>query len=103
MSKITYFFIRMWAPAAECDDPTAARYVARLEGDGEGDPSVQWTVTKEYTEGHFFKHLRTAVRVLRAVRRLSSRVELGWLYEIIQVDEEIVGSNVPEEEKEPVL
>jgi len=96
MKTLTYLFIRMWAPDSECSNPDDAHYVTRIEKD---DESVQWTVTREFTEANYFKKLKTAERVVRGVKRITERIKRGWLYEIIQVEEVIVDSNVPEKEK----
>ena len=95
MKTLTYLFIRMWAPDSECNNPDDAHYVARVE---HGD-NIQWTVTREFTEANYFKKLKTAERVVRGVKRITERIKRGWLYEIIQVEEVIVDSNVPEKEK----
>lgn len=98
MRSITYLFISMWAPHTECDDPEEPHYVARIEHD---EGTVQWTVTREFTEANYFKSVKTAERVIRGVRRISDRIERGWLYEIILVEEEIVETNVPEKVEKP--
>ena len=100
MSKLTFFVVRMWALPSECSDPEKPHYVARVEP-GKLEDTVQWTVTREFKEAHYFKKLRPAVGVVRSVVRIADRVTRGWLYEIIQIEEVIVASNVPEEEKEP--
>jgi len=97
MNSLTYLFIRLWAPKAESKDVDEPHYVQRIEPE-EGE--VQWTVTRDYDEANFFKSLRSATRVLRGVRRIADRITRGWLFEIIQVREEIMDSNVPEKEKE---
>jgi len=91
----------MWALPSECSDPGKAHFVARVDERDGG--VVQWTVTRDFTEAHYFKALRPAVGVVRSVTRIADRVTRGWLYEIIQIEEVIVASNVPEEEKEPVV
>lgn len=95
MKKLTYVFVRLWAPSTECSDPDNAHYVASVEH----ETSIQWTVTREFTEAHYFKKQKTAERVVRGVRRIADRIKRGWLFEVIQVDETIVGTNVPEKEK----
>jgi hypothetical protein len=91
-----YLFVRMWAPHEECNDPTNAHYVQSIPTDSGG---LQWTVTRVFTEAHVFKSLRTANRVVHNVRRIAGRIQRGWIYEIIEVKEEIVESNVPEDQK----
>ena len=95
--KLVYFFVRLWAPPSETSDPEEPHYVQRIDGEGE----TKWTTTRSYADANFFQSLKTAVRVMRGVARLAGRIEHGWLYEIIRVEEEIMASNVPEEETEP--
>ena len=99
MSHLSYLFVRLWAPEAETDDHGDPHYVRRLEE--EDGQNVRWTVTKVWKEAAFFKSLRVAQRIIRSVKRIKSRIERGWLYEIIFVEEEIVDTNVVEKEKEP--
>lgn len=90
---LNYLFIRMWAP--QKPDGTVEQdpyYVEQVDSDP-GD--TKWTVTRVFTEAHFFKSLRVASRIMTAVRRLAARIEHGWCYEIIHVEEEIVESNRP--------
>jgi hypothetical protein len=99
MSALEYLFVRLWAPEDECQDSEKAHYVTLV--DNEVDVH-QWTLTRVWKDAHFFKRLISAQRVLRGVQRIKSRLERGWLYEIICVSEEIVDSNVPVEEEEEV-
>lgn len=102
MSKLTFFVVRMWALPSECSDPENPHFVARV-GENRVDLLVQWTVTRDFKKAHYFKTLRPATGVVRGDPRIAGRVASGWLYEIIQIEEVIVASNVPEEEKEPVV
>lgn len=95
MKQIKYLFIQLWAPRTECSDPEKPHYVTSFDDGG----SVQWTLTREFEKAHNFKKLVTAERVVRGVRRIAERITRGWLFEIIQVEETIVESNVPEGEK----
>lgn len=94
MKKIAYLFIQLWAPKTECSDAEKPHYVASFEQDG----SVQWTLTREFSEAHNFKRHKTAERVVRGVRRIADRIARGWLFEVIHVEETIVSTNVPEKE-----
>lgn len=95
--KLTYWFIRLWAPPQECSDPEEPHYVARVDTENGGS---RWTVTRDYTEAHYFKKLKTAKRIVRCVKRIADRIARGWLYEIFYATEEIVETNVPEYETE---
>lgn len=90
---LSYLFIRMWAPQkpdnTEEPDPYYVEQVSEDQG------ATKWTVTRIFSEAHFFKSLRVASRIMKAVKRLAARIEHGWCYEIIHVEEEIVESNRP--------
>ena len=103
MKKLTYLFIRMWAPPEECDDSEEPHYVQKIHSEGDRG-ELKWTVSRIFEQAHFFKHLKVASRILRSVKRLAERLERGWNFEIIQVEEEIVESNrpVPEEVSDEV-
>ena len=95
MLKMDYLIIRLWAPRSECSNPEEAHYVARIEH----DDNIQWTLTREFTEANYFKSQKTAERVVRGVRRIAERVDRGWYYEIIRIKEEVIDTNVPEQER----
>lgn len=96
MKQLTYLFIQLWAPRSECEDPERPHYVMSFRR----NEALQWTLTREFTEAHNFQRRKTAERVVRCVKRFAERVARGWLYEIIQVEETIVDTNVPEAESE---
>jgi hypothetical protein len=96
---LNYLFIRMWAPRKPTDTEEPEPYYVMNVDDGPGD--TKWTVTQEFTEAHFFKRVRTPSRILKSVKRLAARIEDGWNYEIIHVEEEIVESNRPIPEEVP--
>jgi len=102
MNKLTFFVIRMWALPSECEDPEKPHFVARVDP-GDAERPVQWTLTRNFKEAHYFKKLRPALGVIRSVSRIVSRVTRGWLYEVIQIEESVVASNIPEDEKELAL
>lgn len=97
--SLKYLFIRMWAPRDDFWTYEDPHYVQRLE---DKDGESRWTVTRKFAEAHFFKSLRVASRVVKSVKRIKDRIQRGWFFEIILVEEEIVESNRPliEEEKE---
>jgi hypothetical protein len=90
---LNYLFIRMWAPQKPTDTGEPEPYYVMHVDDDQGD--TKWTVTQEFTEAKFFKRIRTPSRILKSVKRLAARIERGWCYEIIHVEEEIVESNRP--------
>ena len=96
MKEIIYSFIRMWAPADDCIDWEEPHYVQQVQED---KGPVRWTLTRDFEIAHKFKHLRAVRRVVKNVRRVASRIQDGWIYEIIRVKEEVVESNVPEKEE----
>ena len=98
MKELVYLFVRLWAPEAECNTPDDAHYVMSLPH----DKGTQWSLTREFTEAHYFKKQVTAERVVRGVRRIADRIARGWLYEIIRVEENIVDTNVPEKKEKEV-
>jgi len=99
IETLNYLFIRMWAPQKPDDtEEQKPYYVEQVDG-GPGD--TKWTVTRVFTEAHFFKSLRVASRIINSVKRLTARIERGWCYEIIHVEEEIVESNRPISQEVP--
>jgi len=92
-----YLFIRLWAPHDECQDADEPHYVQCVDSEAK---VIQWTLTREFLDAFFFKGLRTAQRVIRGVQRIKFRVQRGWKYEIIRVEEEIVDTNVVMQKEE---
>jgi hypothetical protein len=95
-----YIFIRMWCPPAETAEPKVPHYVQRLDR----DKGVEWTLTRVFEESALFKSEKIAKRLVKAVARIRSRIERGWLYEVVKVTEEVLEHNLPsapaEDEKE---
>jgi hypothetical protein len=72
--------------------PTKPRYVQSLDKDGK----ISWTVTEDWREAHFFKSGRVAGRVLHGVDRIRTRINRGWIFEILKVTEEVLNTNLQE-------
>jgi hypothetical protein len=97
LKTLTYLFIRMWAPPEECSDPEEPHYVTRVDNDG-GD--TQWTVTRDFEKANYFTSLRVAKRVVGNVRRITERLKNGWHYEIYEVVERLVATDIQVEKEE---
>jgi len=98
MTEITdmYCLVRMWCPPDEADDWEQPRFVQLLSA---FDGQVSWTLTKDWQEANYFNSEVSAKRVVRGVERIRSRIENGWIYEILKVTEEIVDHNKTEEQE----
>lgn len=98
MNEEHYIVIRMWAPEGACENPELPHFVQMIDP-GEGK-EFQWTLTRKFEEARLFKFIRGAKRIVSGVERIKSRLDRGWVYEIVLVIEEIVESNIADQKVE---
>lgn len=98
MSEIidSYVLVRLWCPPDEAEDWETPRYLRMLVKEG---APVSWTLTQDWQEANYFKTDMAARRILQGIDRIKSRIERGWIYEILRVTEEIVEHNKPEQQQ----